>query len=62
MNKNDVGILIKNAGKEVQTDVKYMDYVDYPVSFRHAMMLQMNQLVKAIESEDATQYLPIQIR
>lgn len=62
LNKNGVGILIKKLEKKFQTDVKYLDYVDYPVSFRHAMMLQMNQLVKAIESEDATQYLPIQIR
>lgn len=62
LNKNGVGILIKKLEKKFQTDVKYLDYVDYPVSFRHAMMLQINQLVKAIESEDATQYLPIQIR
>lgn len=62
LNKNGIGILLKKLEKKFQTDVRYLDYVNYPVNFRHAILLQINQLVKAIESEDATIYHPICIR
>ena len=60
--QNRSGYSYKKIRKEISTDVKYLDYVEYPVNFRHAMMLQVNQLVKAIENEDASMYHPIQIR
>ena len=62
LNRKGVGILIKKLEKKFQTDVKYLSYIDYSVDFRHAMLLQVNQLVKAMESEDASLYYPIQIR
>lgn len=62
LNRKGVGILIKKLEKKFQTDVKYLSYIDYTVDFRHAMLLQVNQLVKAMESEDASLYCPIQIR
>ena len=62
LNRKGVGILIKKLEKKFQTDVKYLSYIDYTVDFRHAMLLQVNQLVKAMESEDASLYYPIQIR
>lgn len=48
--------------KKLRTDIKYLDYINYRVSFRRAMGLQINQLVKAIEAEDASLYHPIIIR
>ncbi len=62
LNKKGVGILIKKLERKLQTDVRYLDYIDYPVDFRHAMLLQVNQLVKAMENEDASMYHPILIR
>lgn len=62
LNRKGVGILIKKLEKKFQTDVNYLSYIDYSVDFRHAMLLQVNQLVKAMESEDASLYYPIQIR
>lgn len=62
LSRKGVGILIKKLEKKFQTDVKYLSYIDYSVDFRHAMMLQVNQLVKAMENEDASLYYPIQIR
>lgn len=62
LTKNGVGILLKKLEKKFETDVRYLDYVSYPVNFRHAIQLQINQLVKAIESEDAQVYHPIIIR
>ncbi|MGN8643492.1 hypothetical protein [Catenibacterium mitsuokai] len=41
---------------------KYLDYIDYPVSFRSAISFQMSSLVDAIVHEDASMYSPIMIR
>lgn len=41
---------------------KYLDYVDYSVSFRRAMDLQVNQFCSAIEKDDPALYHPVQIR
>lgn len=43
-------------------DNRYLSYVDYSVSFRRALDLQVNQLCSAIESNDPTLYKPVQIR
>ena len=43
-------------------DNKYLSYVDYAVSFRRAMDLQVNQFCHAMEKDDPTLYKPVQIR
>lgn len=48
--------------KKFQTLNKYISYVDYEVSFRRAISLQIGQLVRAVESNDASIYEPIRIR
>lgn len=45
-----------------RTKNRYLSYVDYSVSFRHALDLQVNQLVKALENREPTEYKPILIR
>ena len=60
--KNGMKIFINKLEKKLQTEVRYLEYVDYAVSFRQAIALQLNQLVKAVENEDASIYTPIQIR
>lgn len=45
-----------------RTQMKYLSYVDYRVSFRQALELQINQLVKAISTENIEEYYPIIIR
>lgn len=45
-----------------RTQNKYLSYVEYSVSFRKAMDLQINQLVKAIETGNADEYSPVIIR
>lgn len=59
LNRKGVGILIKKLEKKFQTDVKYLIYIDYSVDFRHAMLLQVNQLVKAMENEDSVRLYQI---
>ena len=48
--------------KKFRTDNKYLTYVDYSVSFRRAIDLQIGQLIKAIETGDVEEYKPIMIR
>jgi CRISPR-associated protein Cas1 len=62
LTKNGIKLYLSKIEKKLQTEVKYLDYVDYPVSFRRGIALQMDKLVKAIENEDATLYNPIEIR
>lgn len=45
-----------------RTQNRYLSYVDYSVSFRRALDLQVSQLVKAMEQEDAEEYIPVLIR
>lgn len=53
---------IQKLEKKFRTDNRYLTYVDYSVSFRRAIDLQIGQLIKAIEMEDIEQYKPIVIR
>lgn len=71
IDKDSKGCFIQKSGlskyivkleKRLQNQIRYLQYVDYPVSFRRAILLQVNQLAKAIEEEDASLYEPIQIR
>lgn len=62
MTKNGLKLYLNKLEKKFQTEVRYLSYVDYPVSFRRAIFLQMEQLVKAIENRDVSLYQPIIIR
>lgn len=53
---------ISKLEKKLQTEVKYLSYTDYPVSFRRGIALQIDKLAKAIEQNDAAIYKPIEIR
>ena len=55
-------IFINKLEKKLHTDTKYLSYVEYPVSFRRGMELQLGQLVNALEENDATIYQPMRIR
>ena len=60
--KNGLKKYLNKLEKKLQTSVKYLSYIDYAVSFRKAIQLQVNQLAKAIEMEDASFYEPVRIR
>lgn len=46
----------------MRKDIHYLDYIDYSVSFRRAMELQVASFSKVIEEENAEMYHPIWIR
>ena len=53
---------IQKLEGKFRTENKYLSYIDYSVSFRRAMDLQVNQFVKAIETENVEEYMPVIIR
>ncbi len=62
LTKNGIKLYLSKLERKLQTEVKYLSYVDYAVSFRKGIALQMNMLWKAIEEENASLYQPIEIR
>lgn len=62
LTKSGIKSYLVKLEKKLKTEVKYLTYIDYPVSFRRGIALQMDMLVKAIEAEDASIYRPIEIR
>ena len=62
LEKDAFKLYIERLEKKLHTEQKYLNYVDYPISFRRAIELQVNQFVKALEENDFTLYEPIYIR
>lgn len=62
LTKEGLKKFLSKMDKKMLTTVKYLSYVNYPVSFRRGIALQIEQLVHAIQEEDAEIYQPIRIR
>ncbi len=62
LTREGLGIFLKKYDTKMQTLVNYLDYIDYPASFRKSIDLQINELTKAIGAEDASLYRPIWLR
>ncbi len=48
--------------KKFSAKMKYLSYADYPVTFRRAIGMQAGSLAKALETGDASHYVPVRIR
>jgi CRISPR-associated protein Cas1 len=53
---------INQFEKKLRSHNRYLDYIDYPTSFRESIAFQVGSLVKAIENNDPDIYRPILIR
>ena len=62
LTKKAFQLYIKKLENKFRASNKYLSYIDHEVSFRRAINLQVNQLVTAIETENAAEYHPIKIR
>lgn len=62
LTKDGLKIFLKKLERKFQTEVRYLPYTEYAVSFRRGIFLQMEQLCKAIETGDVSLYEPVQIR
>ena len=62
LTREGLKIYLNKLERKFQTEVRYLKYVDYAVSFRRGIFLQMEHLAKAIEEGNANLYEPITIR
>lgn len=62
LTRKGIKTYLSKLEKKLQTEVRYLPYVDYAVSFRRGISLQLDLLVRAIEAGDASIYKPIEIR
>ena len=62
LNKEGRKIFISKMEKKFRSEMRYLAYVDYEVSFRRGLDLQVNQLIKAMEEQDPDTYMPVRIR
>ena len=62
LTREGLKIFLNKLERKLRTEVRYLKYVDYAVSFRRAILLQMDRLANAIEKGDAKLYEPIIIR
>ena len=62
MHKPAIKKFIGSFEERLRSENKYLDYIDYPLSFRESLQFQVGSLAKAIEAKDATIYRPVTIR
>ena len=62
LNKDGLNIFLNKFEGKMKTAVQYLDYIDYPASFRQSIDLQINELAKAVDEGDASLYHPIWLR
>ena len=62
LGKNAFKKYIQKLETKFRAESRYLTYIDYRVSFRRALDLQINQFVKALETGNADEYSPIVIR
>ena len=60
--KDGMKKFISKLERKMETEVKYFDGIDTPLSFRRGLDLQINMLAKAIQHENADLYNPVVIR
>jgi CRISPR-associated protein Cas1 len=62
IDKPGMKIFLNKLERKFMADNKYLPYIDYAVSFRRAIDMQVVELSKAIDETDPTLYSPIIIR
>lgn len=62
LTREGLKIFLNKLERKFRTEVRYLKYTDSAVSFRRAILLQMDRLAKAIGEGDASIYEPIIIR
>ncbi len=62
LTKEGMKIFLKKVEDRMRREHHYLKYVEYPVSFRRAMELQVNSFAKAIEEDNFDLYEPVWIR
>ena len=62
LTKDGMRIFLNKLERRMQNKMNYLSYTDFAISFRQAINMQVDSLVRAIEQEDAELYKPVEIR
>lgn len=62
LNQESSKKFIEQFEKRIRKHNQYLDYIEYPVSFRESVTFQVGSLVKALEEYDPDIYRPVIIR
>lgn len=60
--KEGLKIFVDKLERKMQTQIKYLDEVDFKMDFRYAMTLKLDSLIQAMMEEDANLYNVLEIR
>lgn len=62
LTRDGMKIFVNKLDQKMNTQNHYISYVDYPITFRQALDLQINQLIKCMEKQNTSVYNPVKIR
>lgn len=62
LNRDAMKIFINKMEKRMGTDNSYLKHIEYRVSFRRSLELQIDSLIHAMQEEDMDLYQPVRIR
>lgn len=62
LTRDGIKKFILNYEEKMNTKSKYLDYVDYSLTFRKALEMQVGSLAKAIDMSDPNLYRPLKLR
>ena len=62
LNRDAMKIFINKMEKRMGTDNSYLKHIEYRVSFRRSLELQIDSLIYAMQEEDMDLYQPVRIR
>lgn len=61
-NKDGLKIFLNKLEGKLETPNKYLTYINYPITFRRAIAMQVQQLCHSIEKNNINIYTPLEIR
>lgn len=62
LSREAMRIFISKLERRFETDNSYLKYVDYRISFRRSLELQVDGLIRAMQQNNADLYQPVRIR
>lgn len=62
LTREGLNIFLHKYDTKMQNSARYLPYIDYSATFRHSIDLQINCMVKAIETGNIDEYNPIWLR
>lgn len=62
LSQQGMNLFLRKLENKLHSEARYLEYLVGRTSFRRAIWHQVGRLVKAIESEDVNEYIPVKIR